>query len=105
MCVPGGARLAVVAMMGLGLAADPIFALLALTAARRLGPANSTKRVVTYQVAASALAPRRSRPAQVWRSRYLVRMLWPRCFSSWHWQWALPTFTSARCRDRTRPNP
>jgi fucose permease len=55
MCVPGPGPLAVVGMMVLGLAAAPIFPLLTLTTAQRLGPANATTRVVTVQVAASAI--------------------------------------------------
>jgi fucose permease len=54
MWVPGPGAVAVVGMMALGLAAAPIFPLLTLTTASRLGPANATSRVVALQVAASA---------------------------------------------------
>jgi MFS family permease len=55
MWVPGPRFVAVVAMMALGLAAAPIFPLLTLITARRLGPANATSRTVSLQVAASAI--------------------------------------------------
>jgi hypothetical protein len=76
MCVPGGAPLAVVAMMGLGLAAAPVFPLLALTTAQRLSPANSPTRVVGLHVAASAIGARGAPGrAWVWQSAYSVRTL------------------------------
>jgi fucose permease len=57
MSVPGPGFVAVVGMMTLGLAAAPIFPLLTLTTARRVGTANliATTRTVSLQVAASAL--------------------------------------------------
>jgi fucose permease len=55
MWVPGPRFVAVVGMMALGVAAAPIFPLLTLTTARRLGPANATTRTVSLQVAASAV--------------------------------------------------
>ena len=55
MSVPGPGFVAVVGMMALGLAAAPIFPLLTLTTARRLGSSNATTRTVTLQVAASAI--------------------------------------------------
>jgi fucose permease len=57
MSVPGPGFVAVVGMMTLGLAAAPIFPLLTLTTAQRVGAANliATTRTVSLQVAASAI--------------------------------------------------
>jgi len=54
MSVPGPGFVAVAGMMTLGLAAAPIFPLLTLTTARRVGQANASTRTVSLQVAASA---------------------------------------------------
>jgi fucose permease len=57
MSLPGPGPVAVAGMMTLGLAAAPIFPLLTLTTARRLGATNriATTRTVSLQVAASAI--------------------------------------------------
>lgn len=57
MAVPGPGLVAVVGMMTVGLAAAPIFPLLTLTTAQRVGAANvaATTRTVSFQVAASAI--------------------------------------------------
>jgi fucose permease len=55
MAVPGPGLLAVIGMMTLGLAAAPVFPLLTLTTAHRMGSASRATRVVSLQVAASAI--------------------------------------------------
>jgi fucose permease len=57
MTVPGPAFVAVIGMMTLGLAAAPIFPLLTLTTAQRVGTGDvaGTTRAVSLQVAASAI--------------------------------------------------
>jgi len=55
MAVPGPGLLAVIGMMTLGLAAAPVFPLLTLTTAQRMGTASRATRVVSFQVAASAI--------------------------------------------------
>jgi fucose permease len=54
MMMPGPAPLAVAGLIVVALAAGPVFPLLALSTARRLGP-GETARTVSFQVAASAV--------------------------------------------------
>jgi len=64
MSVPGPGFVAVVGMMALGLAAAPIFPLLTLTTARRLGSSNADHAYGDpCRWLPRLLAPRRSRPA------------------------------------------